>query len=717
MKIAGQGVGAFGVSQIRNFYLDKRFREMNSHLAQNERIAPVLEEVQTTLDNFENVGMEGKLSQFKEALLRYATNAPDNRELANIVRESAFDIVKMFNSYQRDLTRLLNDNVFELRETVNYVNTIIEKITNLNVAIVKEYKATEFGAIHQGRGVSPYGPLELMDERNRLLDELSTYVNIRVAENNDGSIDVMIGERLMIEGDKNEVLVMRDYDSFGAAMIYSSDGKELNIRSGELRAYIDLVNGNGPYANHHQSSFYGIPYYLSAIDAFAESFAALMNEANGMTLFDSHRAMFGSSLDEYDANGNLISRGPITAATIRISEEWSSNNATMIGLVHTESERTISTFGFTPDGVPNSFDVTLGTNTQTITFDGAAADLQMQLDAHFPGAIVVTNEEDGSVIIRALNNTLPLNVSVTGAPTVTPTTTSVTSFSLPEGTDPTALNITLDGVPHAITFDGTLVDLQAELAGLGIDAVQDGSNLILTSQNPAEVLTVTSPDVTVTSSTTTTTNANEFSYSPSGEPSIFSVTFNGTTVDIDFDGSDTDLQARLNAEFGAGNIIVSPPVGGSFVINAANSGDTLNITISPDAQFLTQTDTTITDTYWAFSPNLDGNHAHALMLALDTQEVSFGRALDFRGTMFDYVAFISNRLGQGLNFIDEQIDTLTVTTNNLLDSRDAVMGVSTDEEGINMLIYTKWYNAAARLMTAMDELLDRVINGMGRVGL
>jgi flagellar hook-associated protein 1 FlgK len=34
-----------------------------------------------------------------------------------------------------------------------------------------------------------------------------------------------------------------------------------------------------------------------------------------------------------------------------------------------------------------------------------------------------------------------------------------------------------------------------------------------------------------------------------------------------------------------------------------------------------------------------------------------------------------------------------------------------------MLIYQKWYNAAARMMTAMDDMLDRVINGMGRVGL
>jgi flagellar hook-associated protein 1 FlgK len=560
LSLAGQGASAFGVAQIRNFYLDKRFREMNSRLAENERKAPILEEIQTTLDNFENVGLEGKLSQLKDAFQKFATNSPDSHEYAGIVKRSAEEITTMLNLYWGDLNRMLEHNVFELRETVNYVNTVIDKIHSLNQAIVKEYKSTEFGSIHAGRGVSPYGPLELMDERNLLLDELSTYINIRVDENVDGSINVFFGDTLMIDGNNEqfEHLVMKDFDSFNAAIIHASNGQDINIRSGEIRAFMDLVNGNGPYANHYQSSFHGIPYYMSAIDAFAEAFAELFNRTNGMTgdLDTQHRVMFGSSLDEYDVDGNIVYRGPITAATIRIADNWEHNHA-MIGLVYNELIGTrITNFSFPIDTAGAPFDIEVYFNGSTETFN---------IDPSLPNAAAL-------------------------------------------------------------------------------------------------------------------------------------------------------LQDDLDAEFGAGVLLVETNADGHITIAAVNDDDTLNVSTNDPVTITTNREDVFSGG-WAYSTTLDGHNAHRLMLALDTEAVRFGRALDFHGTMFDYVSFLSNRLGQGLNFIDEQIDTLSVTTNNLLDSRDSIMGVSTDEEGINMLIYQKWYNAAARMMTAMDDMLDRIINGMGRVGI
>jgi flagellar hook-associated protein 1 FlgK len=43
--------------------------------------------------------------------------------------------------------------------------------------------------------------------------------------------------------------------------------------------------------------------------------------------------------------------------------------------------------------------------------------------------------------------------------------------------------------------------------------------------------------------------------------------------------------------------------------------------------------------------------------------------------------------------------------------------VSLDEEMTNMIMFQKGYNSNARMLTTMDEMLDRLINGTGRVGL
>ncbi|NKQ20377.1 flagellar hook-associated protein FlgK [Brevibacillus laterosporus] len=57
------------------------------------------------------------------------------------------------------------------------------------------------------------------------------------------------------------------------------------------------------------------------------------------------------------------------------------------------------------------------------------------------------------------------------------------------------------------------------------------------------------------------------------------------------------------------------------------------------------------------------------------------------------------------------------TSDMILMNRESVSGVDTDEEMTNVIKFQKAYSAAARVMTSMDEILDKIINGMGRVGL
>jgi flagellar hook-associated protein 1 len=42
--------------------------------------------------------------------------------------------------------------------------------------------------------------------------------------------------------------------------------------------------------------------------------------------------------------------------------------------------------------------------------------------------------------------------------------------------------------------------------------------------------------------------------------------------------------------------------------------------------------------------------------------------------------------------------------------------VSLDEEMTNMIQFQHAYNASARMITLQDELLDKIINGMGTGG-
>ena len=62
------------------------------------------------------------------------------------------------------------------------------------------------------------------------------------------------------------------------------------------------------------------------------------------------------------------------------------------------------------------------------------------------------------------------------------------------------------------------------------------------------------------------------------------------------------------------------------------------------------------------------------------------------------------------------LTTNVTVLHGLQESRDSVSGVSLDEEASNMMTYLSAYNAASRLMTALDEALNTLINNTGLVG-
>lgn len=64
-----------------------------------------------------------------------------------------------------------------------------------------------------------------------------------------------------------------------------------------------------------------------------------------------------------------------------------------------------------------------------------------------------------------------------------------------------------------------------------------------------------------------------------------------------------------------------------------------------------------------------------------------------------------------------RVETQTVLLNHLEDQRASVSGVSLDEELTNMLRFEHAYSAAARVLTAVDSMLEQLILRTGRVGL
>ena len=87
------------------------------------------------------------------------------------------------------------------------------------------------------------------------------------------------------------------------------------------------------------------------------------------------------------------------------------------------------------------------------------------------------------------------------------------------------------------------------------------------------------------------------------------------------------------------------------------------------------------------------------------------------GSFDGYATGIRFDVANTLSFAKKTADNFNVLTIAAENQRLAVSGVSLDEEMTNLIKYQHAYNGAARVITAMDDALDVLINRTGRVGL
>ena len=167
----GYGVIADSVSQLRDPFLDIRYRDEQSKVGAAEtrldglnQLAHILDEVGKGDGEFGIV--EAKFNDFLAQLEVLHRNAGDGTS-DTIVRSSAEGLVQLLRDYATALDSTKETMMEDLEGKVKSVNTILNKIRDLNVAI------REAGIYHQNA-------LELRDERNVLIDDLSKFVKIDV---------------------------------------------------------------------------------------------------------------------------------------------------------------------------------------------------------------------------------------------------------------------------------------------------------------------------------------------------------------------------------------------------------------------------------------------------------------------------------------------------------------------------------------------------------
>ncbi len=332
--IVGSGVLCTGVSQLRDPYLDIRFRNEQSSVGAMDTKLAGLEEISNILDEVSKGDGSGILeAQFNDLVtqLHNLSLKAGTEENDSLVRSSANSLVKLLNSYADQLNTIQKNQDLSFRQDVDTVNNILKNISDLNSSIFKS-------EVHGDSS------LELKDQRNLLLDQLSQYVKINVEYK---SVSIGAGktvDQLMVslagtpKGDATKsrsVLVdgsyatqfslragSTNYDlnlsaltnakgdtlasstpvALGDLDLYGSlqSAREMLTEAGEYTPE-GVISGAGAY-DSDAATKRGIPYYQKALDSMANKLASLMNEANSGYMVDNNGYYLDSSGNKLSFN-------------------------------------------------------------------------------------------------------------------------------------------------------------------------------------------------------------------------------------------------------------------------------------------------------------------------------------------------------------------------------------------------------------------------------
>lgn len=581
----GSGTLVTGISQIRDPYLDIRFRTEQASVGAMDAKLAGLEDLAGVLDEVADGEGNGILqAQFNDLMSQLQALSSGRVTDDSLVRSSADSLVKLFNNYASRLEGIKEDYEDILEQDVKDVNNILTNIRELNESIQKS-------EIHGDSA------LELRDERNLLIDQLSEYMKIDVIYE-----PVQIGA-----GASVDKLVIKTSGNPSRTIVDGSYAAELSFRP------VD-ADTKGPNDNYDLD--------------------------------------LGPLKDNQDR--------VLTTKSISIGTDTYADKDTAEGaLLDTDKFPTKKTV----DGQETTYTYT--------AVEGADGKWYIQTVSETESATIKLTDTELYGALRSGRELLTEKGEFTTTAEQTGDANATTKRGIPYYQN------ALDAL--ARKFAQVLNDANTGyLKNANGDYVDKDGNVLISVGEIAD---------------TGLTDPQKNTLKTSG------VALGGILFSTSSDGNEADgitaANISISKQWSTGAVNVQNSfVQGTNKPGEVNSGDFSNI-------------------------------EHIIVLIDGAQEykpeeITAG-AVDgttpyFKGSFQEFLTMLQGTLAKDIKSTTTLLDNYSASATELDTSRDSVSGVDLNDEAVNMMQYQKSYSAACRMMTTLDEALDKLINGTGVVG-
>lgn len=723
----GNGVLATGVSQLRDPYLDIRYRNemadvgyMDAKMAGLEDVQRILDEVGDGDDAFGILG-----AQFNDILdkLEKLSDQTGQEQYDIGVRASAEALVNIFHSYASQLETAYDNSVTSFQQNVRTVNEILTNIRDLNDSIKR-------ADIHGDNA------LELRDQRNELIDELSSYMKINAVYTEEDLGGGLIVEKLTIRLDDpnpdptittdESILVDGSYatqltmpEKIKQPVFYRVDENGDYDANGTIKVGAD---GKPLYVKNDPTAVPGTPptETTNMADALLEEVENTnftisldpLKDSKGRTQYTTEKGAFNGNVSEIDYNTATDSGKNTTVTKPEVDANGNETGNTIITIYGKVKKMVPQEDPDNPgkylDAEGNTVDdVTKAAKVEQITYTS-------QEYIRKPSQAIQLHDNDLYGSLQAQRELLT-----------------------EEGEFASLEDIALD--PNAATKRG-------------IGFYQKSLDL-LANQFAKVFNEANTPPETREYLYETYIGADGQEYykldetSPfKGKTASYISTVDGTQKELRYDAVNLpdDVPEDTKAWFEAAQEIFLPTdpdspndvhgfrveeVGGNLFSNSSDSDDGTGITASnisisaswAEGPLIVNSFKSYGDLGVGSTDSENINHMISLInksFTYNPQDVAEDAVSSdiFEGSFGEMWDNIGSILGNDMLSTGTMSDIHYAKAVDLDSSRDSVSSVDLNDEAMNLMQYSKSYNAACRLMTTIDSILDKLINGTGITG-
>ncbi len=250
MGSIGRGVTDLGVQRARDQFLDAGYRDAQGGFGQADTLQSMLGQIDGAMGEPSDTGLSAAMDKLFASFSDLANN-PDDATARSLVAQAGQRFSTQMQQLDKRLKAIADSTSQQMRAAVTQVNQLATQIAQLNS------KITASGGVD---GPSP----DLLDQRDNLVDQLSALTNVQVTQHADGTLTILSGSTLLVDGAGAQALEVRPGAASGFVVGVANGGPVVDFQGGSLAALTTLSTKTLPDA-------------LSRLDLLAQTVVSQVN--------------------------------------------------------------------------------------------------------------------------------------------------------------------------------------------------------------------------------------------------------------------------------------------------------------------------------------------------------------------------------------------------------------------------------------------------------